>query len=191
MKLATYSPKIAQSHRPSIGAAMGDQIIDLPYAYARYLREVEGEVRAYELADGRIPGDMIGFLQGGEKAIDAARRTVEFVKNLKNKDTKGISGEKLIYAQDDVKILAPIARPGKILAAGKNYADHVKEAAAATGGSSELRPFPGGFVKVSSVIIGPDDPVEIAHVTQQLTYESELAVVIGKRGTVYSKRKGL
>ncbi len=189
MKLATYSPKSAQSHRPSIGAAIGDEIIDLHYAYARYLREVEGEVRAYELADGRIPGDMIGFLQGGEKAIDAAKRTIEFVMNLKNKDVTGISGEKLIYALADVKILAPIARPGKILAAGKNYADHVKEGAAATGGSSELRPFPGGFVKVSSVIIGPDDPVEIAHVTQQLAYESELAVVIGKRGRYIPKEK--
>ena len=189
MKLATYSPKGAQSHQSSIGAVVGDEIIDLHYAYARYLREVEGEMRAYELADGRVPGDMIGFLQGGEKAINAAKQTIDFVKNLRKDDVKGISGEKLIYALADVKILAPISRPGKILAAGKNYADHVKEGAAATGGSSELRPFPGGFVKVSSVIIGPDDPVEIAHVTQRLAYESELAVVIGKRGRYIPKEK--
>jgi len=189
MKLATYLPKNAQSHQPSIGAAVGNEIIDLHYAYARYLREVQGEIRAYQLAEGRIPADMIGFLQGGEKAIDAANRTVEFVKNLKSNDVKGISGEKLIYALNDVKILAPIPRPGKILAAGKNYADHAKEAASATGGSQDLRPFPGGFVKVSSVIIGPDDPVEVAHVTQQLAYESELAIVIGKPGRYIPKEK--
>ena len=189
MKLATYLPKNSQSHRQSIGAAVGNEMIDLHYAFARYLREVEGEIRAYELAEGRIPADMIGFLQGGEKAIAAAKQTLEFVKNLKSNDAKGISGEKLIYALADVKILAPIPRPGNILAAGKNYADHAKEAASATGGSQDLRPFPGGFVKVSSVIIGPDDPVEIAHVTQQLAYESELAIVIGKPGRYIPKEK--
>ena len=189
MKLATYSPKSAQHHQSGIGAVLDDKIIDLNYAYARYLREVEGEMRAYELACARIPRDMIGFLQGGEKAIDAAKRTIEFMKDKKNQENKGISGEQLLYALADVKILAPISRPGKILAAGKNYADHAKEAAAATGGSQDLRPFPVGFVKVSSVIIGPDDPVEIAHVTQQLAYESELAVVIGKRGRYIPKEK--
>ena len=189
MKLATYTPKGAQSHQPGIGAIIGEEIIDLHYAYARYLREIEGEMRAYELAYGRIPRDMIGFLQGGEKAIDAAKRTIEFVKDKKNRDLSGISGEKLIYALADVKMLAPISHPGKILAAGKNYADHAKESTMAAGSTQDSRPFPVGFVKVSSVVIGPDDPVEIAHVTQQLAYESELAVVIGKRGRYIPKDK--
>ena len=83
MKLATYSPKSAQHHQSGIGAVLDDKIIDLNYAYARYLREVEGEMRAYELASARIPRDMIGFLQGGEKAIDAAKRTIEFMKDKK------------------------------------------------------------------------------------------------------------
>lgn len=189
MKLATYTPKGAQTHQPGLGAIIGEEMIDLNYAYALYLREVEGEMRAYELASGRIPRDMIGFFQGGEKAIDAANRTVKFMKDNKNHDVKGISGEKLLYALADVKLLAPISRPGKILAAGKNYAEHVMEAEKDKGSSSDLPPFPRGFVKVSSVIIGPDDPVEIAHVTQQLDYEVELAIVIGKRGRYIPKDK--
>jgi acylpyruvate hydrolase len=189
MKIAAYMPRGAQSHQAGIGAIIGEEIIDLNYAYALYLRQVEGEVRAYELAHGRIPRDMIGFLQGEEKAINAARRTIEFVKEEKETNIKGISGERLSYALADVKLLAPISRPGKILAAGKNYADHAKEAAAAVAKETELRTFPGGFVKVSSVVIGPDDPVELAHVTQMLAYEGELAIVIGKRGRYIPKEK--
>jgi len=185
MKIATYIPKGAQSPQTGIGAVVGEEIIDLNYAYAKFLREVEGERRAYDLAFGRIPRDMIGFLEGGEKAIKAAQQTIEFVQN--QRDMAGISGEKLRYRLADVKLLSPIPRPGKILAAGKNYAEHAKESA--KGGSVELRPFPGGFVKLPTVVIGPEDPVEIAHVTQQLDYEVELAIVIGKTGRYIPKEK--
>jgi len=190
MKLATYQPKSAQSPEPGVGAIIGEELIDLNYAYALYLREVEDEIRAYELASGRIPRDMIGFLQGGDKAINAAKRTIEFIRGKKDRTIQGISGEVLVYDLPRVRILAPIPRPGKILAAGKNYADHVKESAQAKGEAPpDVRPFPGGFVKVSSVVIGPEDPVALAHVTQQLAYETELAVVIGKRGRYIPKDK--
>ena len=179
MKVATYRPHQPHDPWPAIGVVIDERIVNLRYAYARYLREVDGEVRAYELADARVGGDMLAFLQGGERAIDAARRTVDFAK--KTPDLVGISGERLTYGLHEVRLLAPIARPGKILAAGKNYKDHAAEGAA-VGQPVVLQPFPRGFVKVSSVVIGPDDPVELAHVTTQLDYEVELAVVIGKTG---------
>jgi acylpyruvate hydrolase len=187
MKLATYSPKRAHSAQPGIGAVVGEQLIDLNYAYARYLRQAEGEIRAYELATARIPRDMTGFLQGGDKALAAARTTIDFVLGLETGDRLGISGELLVHALGDVRLLAPIGRPGKILAAGKNYAEHAKEGA--NTGSVDIQPFPRGFVKVSSVVIGPDDPVEFPHVTEQLDYEVELAVVIGKSGRYIPKDK--
>jgi acylpyruvate hydrolase len=86
-----------------------------------------------------------------------------------------------------VKLLAPISRPGKILAAGKNYLDHVMEGPKAEGGTVEKQPFPRGFVKVSSVVIGPNEPVVLPHVTMELDYEVELAVVIGKSGRYIPK----
>lgn len=179
MKIATYIPLDTQSPQPGIGAVTDAGILDLTYGYARYLREIEGEARAYELAAARIPRDMTGFLQGGSRAMQAARRTVEFVAGSAPSDGRGISGERVCYRLDEVRLLAPIARPGKILAAGKNYADHAAEGAT---GKVEIQPFPRGFVKVASAICGPDDPVELAPVTQQLDYEVELAVVIGKSG---------
>jgi 2-keto-4-pentenoate hydratase/2-oxohepta-3-ene-1,7-dioic acid hydratase in catechol pathway len=187
MKLATYLPRAAQSPNPGIGAVLDGMLIDLNYAYARYLRSVDGELRAYALADARIPRDMIGFLQGGQRAIDAARRTIQFVGESPAGAT-GISGERLRYDLHEVRLLAPISRPGKILGAGKNYLDHAQEGAAA-GQAVEIQPFPRGFVKVSSAVIGPDDPVVLPHVTMQLDYEVELAVVIGKPGRYISKAR--
>lgn len=187
MKLATYTPKMNQSPHKAIGAMVDESVlVDLNYAYARYLRDVEGEVRAYELASGRIPRDMIGFLQGGAKSITAAKNTLEFIQENKKNNITGLSNEQLVYALSDVKFHAPISRPGKILAAGKNYAEHAKETGDNKDIKADLPPFPRGFVKVPSVVIGPDEPVEIAHVTKELDYEVELAVVIGKRGRYIS-----
>lgn len=187
MKLATYVPKDMQSPHAGIGAVVGDKIIDLNYAYARCLRDLEGEWRAYELASARIPRDMVGFLQGGVRAIDAAQRTIDFVRELPPGDAAGLFGERLSYGLGEVRLLAPIRRPGKILAAGKNYMDHAKEGAA--GGSVEIQPFPRGFVKTSDTVIGPDEPVVLPHVTAQLDYEVELAVVIGKAGRYIPREK--
>lgn len=205
MKLVTYWPKAAQARNPAgvpasrgpsgafrglgllqgIGAIVDGRVIDLNYAFARCLRDLDGEWRAYELASARIPRDMVGFLQGGVRAVDAARRTIDFVHELAPGDAAGLSGERLTYGLDEVRLLAPISRPGKILAAGKNYMDHAKEGAA--GGRVEVQPFPRGFVKTSDTVIGPGEPVVLPHVTTQLDYEVELAVVIGKAGRYVSR----
>ena len=126
MKLATYTPRDAQSPSSGIGAVLEGALIDLNYAYARCLRSADGELRAYALADARIPRDMIGFLQGGRRAIDAARRALQFVREWPA-DARGISGERLRYDLREVRLLAPIPRPGKILGAGRNYLDHAQE----------------------------------------------------------------
>ena len=188
MKIATYMPRTAQSPNAGVGAVLDGTLIDLNYAYARYLRSVDGELRAYELAAARIPRDMVGFLQGGERANDAAKRTVQFIQEASGQGATGISGERLRYDLQEVRLLAPILRPGKILGAGKNYLDHVREAAIGSD-AVEIQPFPRGFVKVSSAVIGPDDPVILPHVTTQLDYEVELAVVIGKPGRYISRAR--
>lgn len=73
-----------------------------------------------------------------------------------------------------VRLLAPVARPGKILCVGYNYRGHT--------GDTPDPEFPDVFVKTPNVLIGPNDPILVPAATTQADYEAELAVVIGTRG---------
>jgi 2-keto-4-pentenoate hydratase/2-oxohepta-3-ene-1,7-dioic acid hydratase in catechol pathway len=73
----------------------------------------------------------------------------------------------------DVRLLAPIL-PTKIVGIGKNYADHAAE----MGGDAPAEPLM--FLKPSSAVIGPGDPIARPGSVGRVDYEGELAVVIGK-----------
>ncbi|WP_102507827.1 fumarylacetoacetate hydrolase family protein [Sanguibacter massiliensis] len=75
---------------------------------------------------------------------------------------------------DDVRLLAPVIPRSKIVAVGRNYADHVKEM------GNELPTSPLLFFKPNTSVVGPDDPIVLPSWTREVSYESELAVVIGK-----------
>ena len=75
-----------------------------------------------------------------------------------------------------LQLLAPVARPGKIIAVGLNYADHTTE----TGFTPPEKPLT--FAKYPSSITGPDAEIVVPdHLTSQVDYEAELVVVIGRR----------
>lgn len=74
-----------------------------------------------------------------------------------------------------VRLLAPIARPGKIMAIGLNYADHIAE----TGLEKPQQQV--WFCKQPSSVNGPFDPIQIPKVSDTVDYEVELVAVIGVR----------
>jgi ureidoglycolate lyase len=77
---------------------------------------------------------------------------------------------------EQVRLLAPVSRPGKIMAIGLNYADHIAES---------RMPKPQQqfwFSKAVTSINGPHDSIELPIASSKLDYEAELVVVIGKRG---------
>jgi 2-keto-4-pentenoate hydratase/2-oxohepta-3-ene-1,7-dioic acid hydratase in catechol pathway len=77
--------------------------------------------------------------------------------------------------RERVKLLAPLDRPGKIIAVGRNYAEHARE------NNAELPRSPILFAKFPTTLNDPDAPLKwSAALTQQVDYEAELAVVIGK-----------
>ena len=80
------------------------------------------------------------------------------------------------YALSDVRLLAPIKRPGKILAIGLNYADHVAEAGIAKPAHQLW------FTKAATAANGPYDQIQRPLVSAALDYEAELVAVIGKGG---------
>jgi 2-keto-4-pentenoate hydratase/2-oxohepta-3-ene-1,7-dioic acid hydratase in catechol pathway len=78
------------------------------------------------------------------------------------------------YQVEDVRLLSPVIPRSKIIAVQRNYADHAKE----MGG--EVSETPGLFFKPNTSVVGPDDPVVMPAITQEVSYEAELAVVIGR-----------
>jgi 2-keto-4-pentenoate hydratase/2-oxohepta-3-ene-1,7-dioic acid hydratase in catechol pathway len=85
---------------------------------------------------------------------------------------------------DQVKLLAPVANPGKIIAAPVNYAKHLQEALADKGihhGNlvNEIHKA-GMFLKATSAVVGPGEGVKLVHCDRRNDHEVELAVVIGR-----------
>jgi 2-keto-4-pentenoate hydratase/2-oxohepta-3-ene-1,7-dioic acid hydratase in catechol pathway len=79
------------------------------------------------------------------------------------------------YPLAEVRLLAPVL-PSKVLAVGKNYAEHVKEM-----GGSELPEEPVLFLKPSTSVTGPGDRIAYpVKITDRVDYEGELAVIIGR-----------
>jgi 2-keto-4-pentenoate hydratase/2-oxohepta-3-ene-1,7-dioic acid hydratase in catechol pathway len=77
---------------------------------------------------------------------------------------------------DGLDWLAPVPRPGKVIAIGRNYRDHIQE------GGSEPPPAPLIFAKWPTSVIGPGSEIRWdPALTAQVDYEAELGVVIGRR----------
>ncbi|GAA1819777.1 fumarylacetoacetate hydrolase family protein [Luedemannella flava] len=72
-----------------------------------------------------------------------------------------------------LRVGAPIARPGKVVCIGLNYADHAAESGATPPAE------PVVFMKAANTVVGPDDEVLVPRASTRTDYEVELAVVIG------------
>jgi acylpyruvate hydrolase len=73
-----------------------------------------------------------------------------------------------------VKLLMPIADPGKIVCVGLNYHDHAIE----TGQTPPS--YPPLFLRCTTSLVGPSDPMVVPRCSEQLDYEAELTIVIGR-----------
>ena len=125
----------------------------------------EGSERLVDLSDatdGRVPrGDLLALLEAG--ALHAAR------------DATG-DGVPL----GSVELLAPMARPPKLLAAAGNYQAHIIEGGAKPVDKSII--VPKLFMKPSSSVLDPGKPLTLPSTSSTNDWELELGVVIGRRG---------
>ena len=118
-----------------------------------------------------LPGNMRDLLEAGPDALAAV--------------TTAIAGDGPRLPLADVHLEAPVPNPSKLLAVGRNYSEHLKE----TG--SKRPEFPMLFNKQVSSVTGPYDPIVHPHVTEQVDYEGELAVIIGRRCRYVSQADAL
>jgi 2-keto-4-pentenoate hydratase/2-oxohepta-3-ene-1,7-dioic acid hydratase in catechol pathway len=88
-------------------------------------------------------------------------------------------------ALERVRLLSPVANPGKIIAAPVNYKKHLEEALADKGihhGNLVQEIHKAGmFLKAPSSLVGPGEGVQLVHTDRRNDHEVELAVVIGQR----------
>jgi 2-keto-4-pentenoate hydratase/2-oxohepta-3-ene-1,7-dioic acid hydratase in catechol pathway len=176
MRLITFEDSVRRSR---IGAVTSDErVVDLNFACALYLRDVENESAFYRLADALVPPNMLGLFQGGDTSLEAARKAFDHA--LQNDGAKGPQGEPIIYSLGEVVLKAPII-PKKFFHTAGNFREHHEEATKA-GFSHPVMPWIVFFQNVDA-IIGHEEPVIYPeHLTQELDYELELAVVLKSGG---------
>ena len=122
---------------------------------------VDDEVVDLSVAAPDLPGEMSALLAEGPAALARARDAA--------------AGDVGRGPLDLTALAAPVQRPGKFLAVGLNYADHIAESGAPT------PEYPTVFAKTSSCVNGPFDDVLRPAISDELDYEGELGFVIGTR----------
>ena len=119
----------------------------------RIARFTTGEDPAYGLVDGA--GEKIAEITG-----DPLYTKIE------------LTGD--THLVEDVRLLAPVIPRSKVIGIGRNYADHAAEM------GTDVPSEPLMFLVPNTAVVGPGDPVVIPPQTSEVSYEGELAVVIGR-----------
>jgi 2-keto-4-pentenoate hydratase/2-oxohepta-3-ene-1,7-dioic acid hydratase in catechol pathway len=89
------------------------------------------------------------------------------------------------FSSSGVRLGPPVPAPEKIIVTGANYQAHLDEASGVVGAPSSTQPLM--YLKPSNTVAGASDPLVRPFLTEQLDYEVELAVVIGRGGRNIAK----
>src|SRR5436190_14331164 len=113
--------------------------------------------------DPALPPSIRELLAEGPSALQAVAQAVR--------------REKVVdYDAASVKLLPPVPDPPKIICLGLNYSDHARES------GSPIPKEPVLFSKYATALIGDGDAIVLPPVSEEVDYEAELVVVVGKRG---------
>lgn len=156
MRIASL--KIADEN--AIGIFIGEQVIDYTQALQSYCLVAEKEVTA----PVRKMNDLFRL---GRFEREEFVNVIDFVEHHHLQSHFAVG--------EGYRIQAPIHRPGKIVALGRNYALHAKE------GKNPVPDEPIIFAKASSSVIGHGDEILIPKGVGRVEHEIELGVVVGKR----------
>jgi 2-keto-4-pentenoate hydratase/2-oxohepta-3-ene-1,7-dioic acid hydratase in catechol pathway len=134
-----------------------------------------GVVRGHEYvdlhdADPSLPRTMTDLLAGGPPMLARAAGATERAPGI---------------APGNVKLLAPVPAPQKVICVGLNYADHARE----TG--KELPTEPIIFSKFATAVAAHGDAIVLPRLSRQVDYEAELVAVIGRAGRHILRQEAL
>lgn len=186
-RLMNYRQRGESGGSIQVGLTIDERILPLKALVTQHpaaQRLVEASTRS-ELMPG-VQGLLTDWQQSLELLSDLA--TFVWQQGIEQASWRGEQ-----VALQEVVVLPPVVHPTKMLFAGANYERHVREVEhwkEAQAGGPDVRNFsvdksttkPYVFVKLPYCLIGPYDPVVYPRPYQQLDWEGELALVIGKRG---------
>jgi 2-keto-4-pentenoate hydratase/2-oxohepta-3-ene-1,7-dioic acid hydratase in catechol pathway len=113
--------------------------------------------------DSTLPGSVRELLSGGPAALQAAQRAAQ-------------SRKVISYPADRVQLLSPVPDPRKIVCLGLNYRDHAAESGA------PIPKDPILFSKYATALIGQGEAIVLPAISNEVDYEAELVVVVGRQG---------
>lgn len=167
MKLVTYQ----RQNEDRLGAVVDDQVIDL--------------VDLAKAGGKSLPATMLEFIQQSPAALDTARALLAAHQNNWPANVS--------QPLADTRLLAPLPRPPKgIFGVGLNYAKHVDESSRTMDTDANMPTHPVIFVKPATAVIGPNEAIEHnPRITQQLDWEAELGVVMGRKARGVSEDEAM
>lgn len=154
--------------RAHLGWVTDRWVVDLPALAERFWGESQQDYRAIlNLGlDMVLKADGVPLLRQAIQALDSAVGGLDYV-HVRYPD--------LVYEREHAPLLHPILAPSKIIAIGLNYRDHCEE--------QNVKPpeRPTVFAKFPSALLRPGGVIQWSRrLTQQVDYEAELAVIIGR-----------
>ena len=141
-----------------------------PPALVTHRLSSSAEWRCAVRQDSRLADfEALGFHGTMRELLASGRSAVERIVRL--------AEETNVWREIDRDLMfgPPVPDPDKILCIGLNYREHARES------GLEVPPVPVVFAKFRNSLIGPEAPIEVPAISQQVDYEGELAVVIGQR----------
>ena len=171
MKLGQFKTK--DSDRQRLGILVGEVVCDV----AELARAVKSA--------GRAVAEWLLSVDSTLKVIERGATAVEEISTLINpsEPSAGRTGV-VAYPVDSIEFL-PAVYPSKILAIGRNYAEHAAE------GGADLPTAPLLFNKLPNALSAHEKPIVLPSISSQVDYEAELAVIIGRRAKRVSEADAL
>ncbi len=170
MKLAQFKTK--DSEKPRVGVLLGEVVCDV--AELARAHHSSGATLAEWLLD--VDSTLAVISRGGE----GVAQLDPLIVSEPGTERSGV----VAYSPDEIEYL-PAVYPSKILAIGRNYADHALE------GGGEPPKAPLIFAKLTNALSAHNAPIVLPTVSETIDWEAELAVVIGRRAKAVSEADAL
>lgn len=177
MKLVSFST--TNIPKPHLGIVVNDEVLDVDLAG-----------RALKLTPPDQMLDLIEHYEQGKRDLDTI---FEKIGKRRLSEVRTFSEIGAVHKLSDVQLAAPIPQPRKnVMCMALNYLEHAKETADLRNRSAEAPADPVLFTKSTTTVIGPYDTFELdSTISDQIDWEAELGVIIGKRGKNISEEDAL